>query len=90
MWLGGNGMTVIMFNAKENDYTVVCNHCGSEEICDHEFKKLGADLESQDYCYECCPRCEKIGKCNICSKEKELMPDGYDTCNSCMYGEEDE
>lgn len=30
-------MTVIMHNRDENDYTIVCNNCGSEEICDHEY-----------------------------------------------------
>jgi hypothetical protein len=25
----------------------------------------------------------------MCNQEKELMPDDYDTCNSCMFGEQD-
>ena len=50
-------MVVRMNNPKENDYDIFCDNCGSEEICDHEFKR-GADLQSVDYCNECCPKCE--------------------------------
>ena len=51
-------MTVIMHNPKENDYTIHCNSCGSEEICDHEYG-LDKTLESIDYCISCCERCER-------------------------------
>jgi hypothetical protein len=51
-------MTVIMHNAKENDYTIHCNSCGSEEICDHEYG-LDKTLESIDYCVECCEKCDR-------------------------------
>jgi len=51
-------MTVIMHNRDENDYTLVCNNCGSEEICDHEYG-LDKSLESIDYCVDCCERCER-------------------------------
>ena len=81
-------MVVRMNNPKENDYDIFCDNCGSEEICDHELPR-GSDLQSVDYCEECCPRCDKIGKCGMCNQEKELMPDDYDTCNSCMFGEQD-
>ena len=50
-------MTVEWHNRKENDYTVHCDNCGSEEICDHQHG-IGKDLESIDYCAECCPKCE--------------------------------
>ena len=51
-------MTVIMHNYKENDYTIICNNCGSEEICDHEYG-MDKTLESLDYCTDCCNRCEE-------------------------------
>lgn len=50
-------MTVIMHNYRENDYSVICNNCGSEEICDHKYR-IGADLESVDFCEDCCSKCE--------------------------------
>jgi len=78
-------MTVIMNDRSSNDYSIYCDNCGSEEICDHEFKM--EKMQSVDYCKECCPRCEKIDKCNMCNQEKELMPDDYNTCNTCMFGE---
>jgi len=51
-------MTVIMNDPSCNDYTVVCNICGSEEHCDHEFpnKPFGCDVS---YCEDHCPECEK-------------------------------
>ena len=51
-------MTVIMHNPAENDYTVICSNCGSEEICDHEYG-MDKSLESIDYCVDCCERCER-------------------------------
>jgi hypothetical protein len=47
-----------MHNPKENDYTVICSSCGSEEICDHEDFGFDESLESIDYCEDCCPQCE--------------------------------
>jgi len=54
-------MTVIMHNRDENDYTIVCNNCGSEEICDHEYG-MDKSLESIDMCVDCCERCEYISE----------------------------
>ena len=51
-------MTVIMHNYKENDYSTLCDGCGSEEICDHEYG-MTKSLESIDYCVECCERCDR-------------------------------
>ena len=52
-------MVVRMNDPKINDYDIFCDNCGSEEICDHEFGIV--DLESVDYCNECCPKCEAEG-----------------------------
>jgi hypothetical protein len=47
-----------MNNAEENDYTIYCNNCGSEEICHHEYG-MDKSLESIDYCADCCERCDR-------------------------------
>jgi hypothetical protein len=47
-----------MNNPRENDYDIFCDNCGSEEICDHEYG-MGKDLQSIDYCVECCSRCDR-------------------------------
>ncbi len=52
-----------MHNYAENDYTVNCDNCGSEEICDHEYG-MTKSLESIDYCVECCERCERAAYIN--------------------------
>ena len=82
-------MTVVMNDSASNDYTIFCNTCGSEEICEHEFR-MGEDLDSQDFCEACCPKCIAIGTCNMCDRKTELMPDDFDTCNRCMFGEQEE
>ena len=50
-------MVVEMHNKAENDYTVLCDNCYSEEICDHQHG-ISKSLESIDYCIDCCPKCE--------------------------------
>lgn len=51
-------MVVRMNDRTINDYDIFCDNCGSEEICDHEFG-MGKDLQSIDFCTECCNRCEE-------------------------------
>lgn len=51
-------MVQIMHNSRENDYSLFCDNCNLEEICEnHDFGR-GKDLESIDYCENCCPKCE--------------------------------
>ena len=61
-------MTVIMHNYKENDYSTLCNNCGSEEICDHEYG-MDKSLESINYCVKCCGRCDREAYMNQESAE---------------------
>jgi hypothetical protein len=49
---------IVMHNQDDNDYTCICNDCGSEEVCDHEFG-LDKSLTPIHQCYECCERCER-------------------------------
>lgn len=37
-----------MHNRLENDYSVICDVCGSDELCEHE------DVE---FCHNHCPKC---------------------------------
>jgi len=65
-------MVVRMNDPKINDYDIFCDTCGSEEICDHEFK-TGADLQSVDYCEECCPKCEAENDEGDIDAEREIQ-----------------
>jgi|TARA_R110000824_G_scaffold43800_3_gene127904 hypothetical protein len=64
-------MVVRMNDPKINDYDIFCDNCGSEEICDHEFGIV--DLQSVDYCEECCPKCEAENDEGDIDAEREMQ-----------------